>query len=640
MIATRSSLQRLAFSFFLAASNTTRSTILSSIEYTERKVVQLNRLYSNLNSLFTPIHFNAAKDARLLNVIFAEVRRKKSKKSDSHNLGKTTLIELIDFMLLKEITGSDHFLEKHKERFHNFNFCMEIALHDGGFATVCRSVSQPTQISLKRSVDSIENCFQIAEDEWDHRDATLSAARDALNAYLNLKMVAPWDYRTGVSYFLRTQADYTEYFQIQKFMQGKDRAWKPYLARILGLNYEAVAHKYQIEDEILDKQSEQQKKIAEIDPDNQDRGELVTRIAIARDEISEAEQRLDGFDFHEAELEINKRVVDAVEARLSEISENLYDVDVDIAQLEKSISVGIKFDIKRIEQIFTESELLLPASVTRSYEELVDFNRKLTKERNKELRARLTKLRDERDGLVIEHKRLSDERQKLFAIVQQADTFRKYKALQKQQSLKQANLAYLEGQLARVDNVADLERSLRELRGRRDAATTAIEISLSRGSPIKQNITILFNRYVARILDINGEFIVTGNSSGNLEFAIRTKDVTGGDTSQDRGHSYHRTLCALFDLAVLKALEDTPFYHFVYHDGIFEGFSNGMKLRMLDLIREVIGSGKIQYIFSIIDADLPRDEDTEQPVKFATDEIVLELNDQGDSGRLFKMPPF
>lgn len=129
-------------------------------------------------------------------------------------------------------------------------------------------------------------------------------------------MVAPWDYRTGVSYFLRTQADYTEYFQIQKFMQGKDRAWKPYLAGILGLDHEAVSQKYELEDEITAKISERDKRLAEIDVTNLDRGELVTRIEIAQDEISEIDARLDGFDFHEVELQINKRVVDAVEARI------------------------------------------------------------------------------------------------------------------------------------------------------------------------------------------------------------------------------------------------------------------------------------------------------------------------------------
>lgn len=99
-------------------------------------------------------------------------------------------------------------------------------------------------------------------------------------------------------------------------------------------------------------------------------------------------------------------------------------------------------------------------------------------------------------------------------------------------------------------------------------------------------------------------------------------------------------LCALFDLAVLKALENTPFYHFVYHDGIFEGLANNMKLRMLELLREITKNGKIQYIFSIIDTDLPRKVEDQTQIRFDAAEIVLALNDQGDKGRLFKMPPF
>ena len=182
--------------------------------------MQLNRLYSNLNDLFTPIHFNAAKASTSLNVIFAEVKRKRSKQSDSHNLGKTTLIAVIDFMLLKDITSTDHFLAKNKDRFHNFVFFMELAIHGGGFVTIRRSVAQPTVIALKRTDKSIEDARAIPAADWDHWDMTLTAARQALDAYLDLKIVAPWDYRTGVSYFLRTQADYTEYFQILKVHAG------------------------------------------------------------------------------------------------------------------------------------------------------------------------------------------------------------------------------------------------------------------------------------------------------------------------------------------------------------------------------------------------------------------------------------
>ena len=99
-------------------------------------------------------------------------------------------------------------------------------------------------------------------------------------------------------------------------------------------------------------------------------------------------------------------------------------------------------------------------------------------------------------------------------------------------------------------------------------------------------------------------------------------------------------LCALFDLAVLKALEDKPFYHFVYHDGVFEGLANPMKVRLLELLRETVSSGRIQYIFSIIDTDLPRTIDDGVQIRFDSSEVILELNDKGNEGRLFKMPPF
>lgn len=602
--------------------------------------MQLNRLYSNFDELFSPIHFNSAQASTLLNVVFAEVKRKRAKDGDSHNLGKTTLIAVIDFMLLKDITGSDHFLAKHKPRFEDFVFYFELAIHGGGTVTIRRSVAQPNEIGLKKTEQSLEDARVLSPDEWDHWDINLSVARQALDAYLDLKMVAPWDYRTGVSYFLRTQADYTEYFQIQKFMRGQDRAWKPYLAAILGLNHEAVLQKYEVEDRISELGVDRDKRLAEIDSQNQDRGELSTRIEIARDEISEIDRKLDGFDFHEVELQINKRVVDAVEARVTEIGKELYDLDVDIAQLERSIKLGIKFDLKRIHQIYSESAVALPDAIVRSYEELIDFNQKLTRERNRALRSRIEELKSRRDVLTVEHRKQGEERQRLMAIVQQVDTFRKYKALQNEQSQRRGRLSFLETQLARVDAVADIERKIRDLRSRKDAATSAIEKSLERGSPIQAAVTRYFNRYVKLILGINGEFIVSGNTSGNIEFEIRTKDVVGSDTSQDQGHSYHRLLCALFDLAVLRALDKTPFYHFVYHDGIFEGLDNRVKLRLLGLIREIIGEGRIQYILSIIDADLPRDSETQEQIRFAPDEIILTLSDQGDKGRLFKMAPF
>ncbi len=79
-------------------------------------------LFEILDTLFAQIDFNCRANAKLLNVIYARVKKPKQKKGDSHNLGKTTLIALIDFLLLKDITSTDHFLAKHSNSFREIRF--------------------------------------------------------------------------------------------------------------------------------------------------------------------------------------------------------------------------------------------------------------------------------------------------------------------------------------------------------------------------------------------------------------------------------------------------------------------------------------------------------------------------------------
>jgi uncharacterized protein YydD (DUF2326 family) len=89
----------------------------------------------------------------------------------------------------------------------------------------------------------------------------------------------------------------------------------------------------------------------------------------------------------------------------------------------------------------------------------------------------------------------------------------------------------------------------------------------------------------------------------------------------------------------LKVYEDVGFFHFVYHDGIFEGLDDRKKLALLDVVREQTRSKKTQYIATLIASDLPR-IDVGAPFPFSEDEIVLRLHDDGADGRLFKMAEF
>ena len=89
-------------------------------------------------------------------------------------------------------------------------------------------------------------------------------------------------------------------------------------------------------------------------------------------------------------------------------------------------------------------------------------------------------------------------------------------------------------------------------------------------------------------------------------------DQEGQASSQAEGTSYKKLLCALFDIAILRTYADKAFYHFVYHDGIFEGLDNRKRSMLLDVLREMATRYHVQYILSVIDADLPRNENDQK----------------------------
>ena len=86
--------------------------------------MRLSALYANKPNLFAPIHLNTG-----LNAVLAEIRLPENRKKDTHNLGKTTLGRLLDFCFLAK-RKPDFFLFKHKERFKDFVFFLEIELAD------------------------------------------------------------------------------------------------------------------------------------------------------------------------------------------------------------------------------------------------------------------------------------------------------------------------------------------------------------------------------------------------------------------------------------------------------------------------------------------------------------------------------
>ena len=206
-----------------------------------------SKVYSNKSEFFVPVEFTPE-----LNVVLAEIRLPENRNRDTHNLGKTTLGRLLDFGFL---AGRDQkfFLFKHIDRFRDFVFFLEIELDQGNYVTVRRSVAEASKIAFKKHASRHHDFTTLPDSEWDHFDLPFDRAKEMLDSLLNWRSLMPWHYRKGLGYFLRSQSDFGDVFQLGKFA-NKHADWKPFLAHILGFNAATITCHYEKEEALEDKQ--------------------------------------------------------------------------------------------------------------------------------------------------------------------------------------------------------------------------------------------------------------------------------------------------------------------------------------------------------------------------------------------------
>lgn len=194
-----------------------------------------------------------------------------------------------------------------------------------------RAVVPASRVSLKLTDKSVADLTLAVSADWTHDDVPLDTARELLDSYLNLTVITPWDYRRGVSYFLRTQADYQDYFQISKFQKGQDSQWKPYLAHLLGLNSTDIQKKYTLDTEIETLERAKDERQAEVQITEEDSSRFEAALAVKESELATLAAQLDAFDFREEESLVNKEVVEQIERRTALLNEQLYKHTYDIA---------------------------------------------------------------------------------------------------------------------------------------------------------------------------------------------------------------------------------------------------------------------------------------------------------------------
>ena len=597
--------------------------------------MKLSRLYTNDPELFPDIAFRGG-----FNVVFARVENPLAEEEDSHNLGKSFLIRVIDFALLGGIDKS-HPFRKNSDRFGHLVFYLEVETPDGQFVTVRRAVTGRASIFVEVREGPAESLRELPDEEWTHQRLGVDAAKEIVNDALALTVIRPYPYRKGLGYFLRAQQDYDEVFRISKFASGNDVDWKPFMALLLGFDDELVRSKYEVERKIEAETEYLRRTERESGAGSEEYDTVQGQIELLESRIERARGEVNAFSFREVEADVTQDVVDQVEAEIGRLNETVYSLRYELDHVRTALESGLSFDLDEVRTVFEEAGIALGEGVTRSYEELVDFNRRLIEGRRNRLRELEAQIEQQLASIAERLSVLDRERQRALATLTEQRTFEKYRQLQSRLADQERELARLHGRLAYLDRAADIARSIQELQARRAELVGEIEHMVRTPPERYKAIRRAFAEYAEAVANAPALLSVGVNTQGNLDFRAEILDRSGTRraTDEGRGTSYLKMLCVAFDLALLTVYADAPFYHFVYHDGVFEGLDNRRKVRLLELVRTLCNERGIQYILTVIDSDVPRDS-ADAKVLFTDDEVIRELSDEGDLGRLFRGPAF
>ena len=587
--------------------------------------MKLSKLYTNKDS-FKTIDFNDG-----VNIIIGRIDFPKEKISNAHNLGKTIIVRLVDYLLLKDTTKGGYFDGK---TFEDYIFFLEIKLNNGKYATIKRKPNS-NLVSIKLHDKGKQNF--VYEENWDFDDYSVNGKKNAqtvLQSLLAFNILSDVKYRNSLTYFLRGQEDYSDPFQLSKYIKGKEKNWKPMLFELLGYNGKILAEIFNINEIIKTALNEidQLKKRYNVKETEFDKYKSIKEVIESK--IKTLAQQSESFDFYQREAEISDELVKQIEADIASLNVEAYNLKLEIQAITESLDTDIAYNYDDVFELYQEFKILFPDKLKKSFEQLNEFNKKITNDRRLRLNDLLNEKLERQKGIDVSLISLNEQRISALSKLSELETFQKFKEAQKEIIHLNSSLHDVNEKINAISSINEkndfIAKNKLKLEDAKRRIMTQVQTGTEKGKQIKKD----FADYIKFIIGSDAVLSFELMSTGNLNFRFDFINSMGEPTKENKGHTYMKEICACMDLAVINSYLNDSYYRFTFHDGCLDGDDPKFAIAYLELIKTLSKDG-MQCIITMIDSVVPKQQDG-TTYKLNKNDIVLELNDAPDgSGTLF-----
>jgi len=537
--------------------------------------MKFKKLYAN--KLLKPIIFNDN-----INVVFA----------NAHSVGKTKFLEIIDFCLLKE---KPNFLNHNIFKGEDFAFFLEIE-NFGKFITIKRYVNKRTPIYIQTSNKSMEY-LDLDDSKFEYGKLGIDKAKEVLSGILKLKL---HNFRRYISYFLRTQDDQSDIFRLNKYKRSKDKDFKPIISDLLGIDGKLIRKKYEIEENIEKIENEINYILSEL------KDLTIEYVEAEKNKLLEIlktkEELYKEFDFYKEEDKKSKQLVDDIEQEIAKLNKKKVSLYREIEYINHAIKNDFLIDIKEIEELFSELNMIFPDNIKNNYEKIIQFNKTLSLDRKKVMQENKHSFQKELQDIDIKLQKLNQKRREIISIVFDEDSFSKFKKLEKEIIEISTKIELLNEKISKFKRLEELENEKETLDEQLKTINKDIKSMVEKIN--KGEFSTIIDKFAKIIFQESAIFVVSINKNYNLEFKLKVADNDNFENEKDDGHTYRKLLSFLFSIAVLVYNKNSRFFRFAVIDSPFDGDIYKYQKGLFDAIDVATKEYDLQIILTTIEDEI------------------------------------
>lgn len=574
--------------------------------------MKLVAISSNKDS-FKPVAFKSG-----LNLVLAE-RTDQSLSTDSRNgVGKTTLLQIIDYCLGGRVIEGDSL---HKLIGKDWYFTLDIEI-DGSRLSVSRNVdsSEVTiegdgiyKLGLSEKAEEVG--VVIGPVEWSN---WLGAKRFDLADRVDRAPNSP-TFRGILRHFLRFRSEaYNNPFKT--FGSQPPVQTQAENAFLLGLNW-----KYALEWQRL---KDREKRLKALSPsDVEELGEELAELQARRARESAQLNRLES-DIAEFRVLPEYREVEArantAAAKMREVSNQVLITSREIQLYEEqAVAEFTAEDQTRVEDLFNEVGVVFSEGLRRTLKQTRDFHASVTSNRKQYLESEIRRLRNVQDVRERNLQQLDNQRRGDLQMLQAHGALEDYAAMQKRLGILSASVTEIG---TRIETIQEVRRGKAALKAEVLELSERVEQDLEERSP---GYAPILNRFSEAFEALYGAEAYLLVDVGDAGYRFRVKVPREGSTGTGKVGIF------AYDLAVAEAwATNHQGCGFLAHDSVlFDGVDERQTASAMALAADSASANGFQYLLTANSDDLPAEEFTRVGLDIDAN-VIIRLTDAEESGGL------